>query len=180
MAEDMDGWALMVAVLAFIVSGAALVIAWWQLVLQRDAAGGRGVIFDISRPSRFTDNTTEPPTVVENYRVLVKIAGNERHEVLAYLERDGVALDEFDPGYVKPLPVSHRLTCEDDPLVWEFGLDPEVASALRCVLLWVEPFRDGLRNEGFRRPLSGVPSADCCPSLRVPMMASLSVPMMQG
>lgn len=88
--------------------------------------------------------------------MLVKIAGNERHEVLAYLERDGLALDEFDPGYVKPLPVAHRLTCEDEPLVWEFGLDPDVASELQCVLLWVEPFRDGLRNEGFRRPLTSV------------------------
>jgi hypothetical protein len=130
------------------------------LVLQRNASGGRGAIFDIRRPSRFIDNTTEPPTVVENYRVLVKIAGSERHEVLAYLERDGVALTEWDPGFAKPLPVRHLLICEDDPLVWEFGLSPEIASELCCVLLWVEPFRDGLRNEGFRRPLSSVLSDD--------------------
>jgi hypothetical protein len=154
----MDGWALLIAVLALVVSGSALLIAWWQLVLQRDAAGGRGVIFDIRRLSRFTDNTTNPPTVTENYRVLVKTVGNDRHEVVVYLERDGVALDEFDAGYVDPLPVEHRLTCEDEPLVWKFGMDPELAGELHCVVLWVEPLGDGIRNEGFRRPLTSKPT----------------------
>jgi len=40
-----------VAVLALVVSLVALLVAWSQLVLQREAAGGRGVIFDIQRLS---------------------------------------------------------------------------------------------------------------------------------
>ena len=150
-----DQWALLVAVLAFLVSSTALLVASRQLALQRDAAGGRGVIFDISRLSRFIDNRTEPPTVVENFRVLVKVVGNERHEVVVYLERGGIALEEWDSGYVKPLPVRHLLSCQDDPLIWEFGLSPDIASDLRCVLLWVEPFRDGIRDQGFRSALTG-------------------------
>ena len=58
-----------VSVLAFVVSGAALAIAWWQLVLQRDAAGGRGVIFDIHAPMRKVVNRRDGTQhVTKGYR----------------------------------------------------------------------------------------------------------------
>jgi len=83
------------------------------------------------------------------------MVGNDRHEVTLHLERDGAALEEGDVGYVERLPTVHKMTCDDDPLIWKFGVDHEDAESLRCILLWVEPFGDAIRSHGFRRKLRG-------------------------
>jgi hypothetical protein len=87
--------------------------------------------------------------------VLVKLVGNDRHEVTLHLERDGFVLQEGDVGYVEGLPTVHRMTCDDKPLIWKFAVDLEVRKSLRCILTWVEPFGDAVRSQGFRRQLHG-------------------------
>ncbi|RFZ15668.1 hypothetical protein DSM43518_00220 [Mycobacterium marinum] len=154
-----DAWALMVAVLAFVVSGSALVIAWWQLVLQRDAAGGRGVIFDVNAPMRTIHRRRDGTERVTNgYRVYVRLVGNDRYEVTVHLERDGRPIEPSDLGIKdKPPPVLHRWTSEDDPIRWNFDLDPAVAEDLWCVLSWVSPFGEGIRTDAYRRRLGHNP-----------------------
>jgi hypothetical protein len=77
----LDAWALMVAILAFTVSGAALIIAWRQLVIQRDVAGGRGVIFNVYTPMRRVYRTDTTERVIAGYRLYVRLVGNDRYEV---------------------------------------------------------------------------------------------------
>lgn len=160
----MEGWALLVSVLAFVVSGAALAIAWWQLVLQRDAAGGRGVIFDINAPMRkVLDRRDGTQHITNGYRVYVRTVGNERYEVSVHLERNGQKLDADELerlGIEAPPPVLSRWSCEDDPIRWNFDLEPEVAEDLSCVLLWVSPYGSGVRPDGFRRRLGREPQFD--------------------
>jgi hypothetical protein len=79
----LDGWALAVAILAFMVSGAALVIAWWQLVLQRDAAGGRGIIFDVRRPHRTVARRGGVETITDAYHAAVRSLDIEALKPLA-------------------------------------------------------------------------------------------------
>jgi hypothetical protein len=146
----MDGWALLVAVLAFVVSGAALFIAWWQLLLQRDAAGGRGIVFGVRRPSRMIDRRGGVDTISYGYRVLVKLVGNDRHQVGVHLERNGRELEEGDRGYVEPPDLIHRMTCEHEPINWRFDLTAEDARDLWVVLSWVDPFGPAIRTSGFR------------------------------
>lgn len=148
-----ETWALVVAILAFVVSGSALVIAWWQLVLQRDAAGGRGMIFDVRHPHRSVARKGGVETITDEYRVFVMLVGNDRHEVGVHLERDGRQLERGEPGYPDSPPVLHRMTSESDPIDWRFHLTPDVAGDLWCVLTWGEPFGDGIRTAGFRRRL---------------------------
>ncbi|AWT55811.1 hypothetical protein [Mycolicibacterium smegmatis] len=153
----MDGWALTVAVLAFLVSAAALMIAWWQLVLQRHAAGGRGVIFNINAPMRTVHRTGTTERVTHGYRVFVRLVGNDRYDVAVHLERDGRAVVPRELDIEDPPALMHRWTCEDDPIRWSFDLDPNVAEGLWCVLLWASPFGEGLRTDGFRRRLGDDP-----------------------
>lgn len=121
----MEGWALTVAVLAFLVSAAALLIAWWQLVLQRDAAGGRGIIFEVHRPHHKEARIGGEVFVTDEYYVLVKLVGNDLHEAAVHLERHGRPLQFGDRGYIDETPETlHRFTCEDEPLIWEFELSP--------------------------------------------------------
>lgn len=148
-----DAWALVVAVLAFVVAGAALVIAWWQLVLQRDVAGGRGIIFGVSRYFRTVARKGDVETLIESYVVEVGLIGNDRHMVAVHLERDGERLGPADTGWVESPPVVPRMTCESDPIEWHFALSPEAARDLWVVLSWVSPYRDGVRTDGFRRRL---------------------------
>lgn len=149
-----NNWALVVAVLAFMVSAAALVIAWWQLVLQRDAAGGRGMIFDVRSTHRTVARQGGVETITDEYRVYVKLVGNDRHEVAVHLERNGRQLEPGEPGYPDSLPVVHRMTSESDPIDWRFNLTPGNASDVWCVLSWGEPFGDGIRTAAFRQPLT--------------------------
>lgn len=147
-------WALVVAVLAFVVSGSALVIAWWQLVLQRDAAGGRGMIFDVRSPYRRVERKGAVEKTTNEFHVYVLLVGNDRHEVGVHLERDGRQLEMGERGYVKSPAVLHRMTSETDPIDWRFELTPDEACDLWCVLSWGEPFGDGIRTAAFRRRLT--------------------------
>jgi hypothetical protein len=149
-----DGWAVVVAVLALVVSAAALLIAWWQLLLQRDAAGGRGIIFEVHRPIHKEARVGGELIVTDRYFVIVKLVGNDLHEVAVHLERDGRQLEFGDPGYVDETPETlHRFTCEDEPLTWEFELGPDDARDLWCVLSWVAPYGPAVRTNALRRPL---------------------------
>lgn len=154
----MDDW---VSVLALVVAGAALAIAWWQLVLQRDAAGGRGIIFDIRAPMRKIHERSDGTRHITNgYRVYVRTVGNDRYEVSVHLERDGRRLDSDELeslGIDKPPPVLNRWTCDDEPIRWNFDLEPDVAEGLWCVLLWVSPYGEAIRTDGFRRRLGHEP-----------------------
>jgi hypothetical protein len=150
-----DAWALVVALLAFVVSAAALVIAWWQLVLQRDAAGGRGIIFEVHRPHHKVERRGGVEITTDSYWVLVKLVGNDLHEVAVHLERDGRQLERGNPGLDEETPeLLHRLTCEHDPIIWEFELSPDDARDLYCVLSWVAPYGPAVRTNAFRRALS--------------------------
>lgn len=149
----MDGWALTVAILAFVVSGAALVIAWWQLVLQRDVAGGRGITFAVGRYHRTVTCRRGIETITNDYHVEVGLVGNDRHMVAVHLERDGRQLGPGDVGWVESPSVLSRMTCDGDPIDWRFELNSEAALDLWIVLTWVSPFRDGVRTEAFRRRL---------------------------
>jgi hypothetical protein len=146
---------ILIAALALVVSGAALVIAWWQLVLQRDAAGGRGIVFEVHRPHHKEARIAGELFVTDEYYVLVKLVGNDLHEVAVHLERDGRPLQFGDPGYVdEAAEKRHRMTCEQDPIIWEFELSPDDVRDLFCVLSWVAPYGPGVRTNAFRRPLS--------------------------
>jgi hypothetical protein len=149
----LDGWALAVAILAFVVSGAALVIAWWQLVLQRDAAGGRGIGFTVGRGYRTVSPKGGVEMLIEDHYVEVELVGNDRHVVGVHLERDGRRLSPTEAGWVPSPPVRQRMTCESDPIVWHFDLDPDAARDLWVVLTWVSPFGDGIRTDALRRRL---------------------------
>jgi hypothetical protein len=150
-----DGAALIVALGALMVSAAALFIAWWQLVLQRDAAGGRGIIFEVRRQLHQESRIGGELLVTDVYGVLVKLVGNDLHEVGVHLERGGRPLQFGDPGYVRQgAEKRHRMTCEQEPIVWEFELSPEDAHDLYCVLSWVAPYGPGIRTNAFRRPLA--------------------------
>lgn len=153
----MDGWALTVAVLAFLVSAAALLVVWWQLVLQRHAAGGRGVIFNINAPMRTVHQTDTTERITNGYRVYVRLVGNDRYEVSVHLERDGLEIEPSELGIDDRPALLHRWTCDDEPIRWSFDLDPNIAEGLWCVLLWASPFGDGIRTDGFRRRLSDDP-----------------------
>lgn len=148
----------LIAVLALVVSGAALLVAWSQLVLQRDTAGGRGVLFTINRPMRKIHRTESGDRITEGYRIRVRLVGNDRYEVGLHLERGGQALngDDLDRlGIERPPTLLHRWSCQDQPLRWDFDLDPERAENMYCVLLWVSPFGEGVRIDGFRQLLRG-------------------------
>lgn len=146
--------ALLFSAPALLLSGAALVIAWWQLVLQRDAAGGRGILFEVHRPHHKEARIGGELTITDEYYVLVKLVGNDLHEVAVHLERDGRPLQFGDRGYVKSPDTVRRFTCEDEPLVWEFELSPDDAQDLCCVLSWVAPYGPGVRTNAFRRAVS--------------------------
>ncbi|MCV6978121.1 hypothetical protein [Mycobacterium bourgelatii] len=136
-------------------SAAALLIAWWQLVLQRDAAGGRGIIFEVHRPHHKEARIGGEVFVTDEYYVLVKLVGNDLHEAAVHLERHGRPLQFGDRGYIDETPETlHRFTCEDEPLIWEFELSPHDARDLCCVLSWVAPYGPGVRTNAFRRALS--------------------------
>lgn len=149
----MDGWALLVSLLAFVVSGAALVIAWWQLVLQRDAAGGRGILLGVGRYHRTIARRGGVETITDDYNVDVELVGNERHMVAVHLERDGRQLGPADVGWVESPDVRARMTCESEPIHWRFELSPDDARDLWVVLSWVSPYGDGVRTDAFRRRL---------------------------
>ncbi|MEB3052114.1 hypothetical protein KV112_20595 [Mycolicibacter sp. MYC123] len=148
---------LLVALLALLTSATALLIAWWQLALQRHAAGGRGVIFNVSTPMRTIDRSDGTERISDGYRIWARLIGNDRHEVTLHIERDGQPVDPSDLGIDPPPPLRHRWTCQDEPIRWNFDLAPELAHDLWCVLLWVDPYGEGIRTGGFRRQLGNDP-----------------------
>jgi hypothetical protein len=147
-------WTLAVAILALIVSASALLIAWWQLMLQRDEAGGRGMIFEVRSPQRTVTRSGDVESVFDVYHVFVKLVGNDRHEVAVHLERDGRQLESGEAGYVESPAVLHRMTCEGDPIDWRFDLSPDAARDLWVVLTWAGVFGAGVRTDAFRRRLT--------------------------
>jgi hypothetical protein len=146
---------LLVAVLALMVSAAALAIAWSQLRLQRDAAGGRGLIFKVEKEQVGLIGATNV-TGTERYRVTVKFLGNVRDEVSLHLVRDEHPRDPAVPSIVERTLMREQLSWNDGQDVRNFDLEKDSAQGLWCVLSWVEPYGDGIRTCAFRRPLGDV------------------------
>lgn len=146
----MELWASLVSVLAFVVSGAALLIAWWQLLLQRDAAGGRGFAFGVGGRHRKVDTKGGVTTITDTYDVHVELVGNDRPHVGVHLERNGRPLERGDRGFVAPPVHIRRMTSEHDPIEWKIEINPDDARDVWVVLSWAEPFGEGLRTSGFR------------------------------
>ncbi len=158
----MDGWALMVAVLAFLVSAAALLIAWWQLAIQRDVAGGRGVVFWVHRLAQYKtkpelpeeyEGYWVPEWTMVKYGVHVELLGNPRHHVALNLQRHGVAIGEGENGY--PNPLKYRILTGENSISWYFDVEQSSAEDLWCVLSWIEPFGKSIRHCALAQKLSG-------------------------
>ncbi|MEZ0053005.1 hypothetical protein ABIA30_004030 [Mycobacterium sp. MAA66] len=147
---------LLATVLALTVSVAALAIAWSQLHIERDAAGGRGLIFDVTAPRHglnFTPNVSEDA----EFRIKLCFVGNTR---------DGVSLGVVrynDPSgsdrVEKPIALNQTLwpgSTSDHT----FTVKKDSLAGLWCVLSWIEPYGDGVRVCAFRRPLRETAARD--------------------
>jgi hypothetical protein len=148
---------LLVAVLALLVSAVALAIAWSQLRLQRDAAGGRGLIFTVKQQQQTLERLIGVKDVTAHYEVTVKLLGNERDDVSLHLVKppDVRPCDPQALGIEAPRPIRGQwLGASSSDPAWSFDLAVGVARDLWCVLSWVEPYGDGIRTCGFRQGLS--------------------------
>jgi hypothetical protein len=128
---------------------AALSVALWQLRLQRDAAGGRGVLLHTGRIGLQT--VINDNVVIDHYRLEVEVAGpGTWHELALDLEKNG---REFNAPN-RPEKRSW-MSCESTPMVWDLDLRPDDGDNVWCVVTWVEPSGPALRTNAFAIPVRG-------------------------
>jgi hypothetical protein len=137
-------------VLLGVIALAALGVALGQLRLQRTAAGGRGILLIAGRTGT---QIVRRGKVTDCYRVEVKLAGpGGWHELAVDLEKDGRKFH----GPERP-PLRKRMTCESEPIKWEFELSPQDGDNVWCLVSWAEPRGSVLRTEAFCIALRGGP-----------------------
>jgi len=92
----LDHLTLAVSLLAFVVAVTAAVIAWSQLRLQQDAAGGRGIRFGVISSLVAVVNGVK----TYHFEAIIELHGpGKRHEVALHLERGGRQLEPGRPGF---------------------------------------------------------------------------------
>lgn len=136
-----------------LVALAALSVALWQLRLQRDPAGGRGIFLHTERFSLQT--VINDSLVIDHYRLEVKIVGpGTWYELALDLEKNGSKFNAPD----RPEKRS-SMTCESTPMVWDVDLSTEDDKNVWCVVTWVEPHGPALQalhTNAFAIPVRGV------------------------
>lgn len=157
----MDGATLLVALVALAVSMWAAIIAYQQLRAGKDAAGGRGIAFDVAKVTQFVINNQTRA----NYRAYVELFGpGSRYQAELCLVRGGQYLlrseVEWDEGFEpdddrKAITTRKVLSCMDEPLRWDFSVLPaDRASDMWCMFTWVDPRADELWTGAYARRLS--------------------------
>ncbi len=139
-------------ILLGLVALTALVVAAGQLRLQRTTAGGRGILLGADRTGHRTVTRTETGEIVtDSYRVEVRLAGPKVwHELAVNLEQDG---REFD---VPARPVTRKtMTCDSEPVIWDFNLSPQDGEKVWCVISWAVPRGPVLRTDALAIALRG-------------------------
>jgi hypothetical protein len=137
--------------LALIALG-ALGVAWFQLRVQRNTAGGRGILLGAGRTGHRTVSTVAGRNhVTDHYRVEVRLAGpGIWHELSVDLEKDG---REFK---VPDRPDRRRsMNSESPPIRWDFDLTPQDGDRVWCLVTWAEPRGPALRAGAFSMPVRG-------------------------
>jgi len=147
----LDQVMFVLTLLALVVAALSLSVTWWQLRLQRNVAGGRGII-----PGLFSYQTSVNGETHIDFEVYIELVGpGIRHEMQVHLERDGQALSSGDDGYVKSPPVRKSMSCDSDPIKWKFTLTSEDAEDVWCIISWVEPRGDEVWTNAYARALTG-------------------------
>ncbi len=131
-----------------IVTILALIVAWNQLRLQRDMAGGKGVLLELGRFKRVDESTGG---VRFHVSVRLRMVGPAlRHEVSVDLEADG---RRFDANTQKP-EIRRSMGCEGDDIRWEFDLNEDDLERVWLITTWVEARGNNLLTEAIARRLS--------------------------
>lgn len=157
----MDVATLVVALVALAVSTWAAIVAFHQLRAGKDAAGGKGIAFDVAKDSQFVINNRTQA----NYRVYVELFGpGARYQAELclsrcdqYVLRSEIEWDEgFEPDHDRKAVTTRKvLSCTDEPLRWEFSVVPaDRASDMWCMFTWVDPRADELWTGAYARRLS--------------------------
>lgn len=137
----------------------ALVVAWRQLVLSQNLAGGRQFEFSSWRVED-AESLEDDGIVYQLCTVKVKLTGPAvLHSVFVHLEVDG---ERRRPGsYSARLNPSDRnprlrktLTSADPQIDWEFWLPVDVIPNAKCLLSWLETFGEGIRTAALRQDLT--------------------------
>jgi hypothetical protein len=131
-----------------IVTILALIVAWNQLRLQRDMAGGKGIVINLPR-SQVVDETAG--IFRYHFDMMLRMVGPAvRHEVSVDLEADG---RRFDANTQKPA-IRESMGCEDDDIVWKFDLNEDDLEKVWLITSWVEARGNNLRTEAIAWRLS--------------------------
>jgi hypothetical protein len=126
----------------------ALGVAWFQYRLQRDTAGGRGIVLAAGPTGA---RTVIAGKTTDSHTVSVRLVGpGIRHEVALDLERDGRKFEVDD----RPAP-RRSVTYESQPIDWRFKLSPEDADRVWCVVTWVDPRGPNLRTGAYSMRVRG-------------------------
>ena len=148
-----DKWTLVIASVALIVSVWAAIVTQSQLRLDRNAAGGRGILFWLRRRSRFTPNDGGP--TMDTYRVTVELFGpGVRHGVALILERDGIPVDRFDEAWADSPDTRKSMSCDDERIEWDIEIPASAIDDLWCVLTWTDPDGEALWSGAYAIPLT--------------------------
>jgi hypothetical protein len=138
---------------ALIVSVWAAIVTHWQLRISRNTSGGRGVMFGVNRRSQFRGNDG---TTTNTYRVWVELVGpGVRHQVAVVLQRDGRLLERFeDDAWTETPDTRKSMSCDDDPIDFEFQVDAQAADGVWCLLTWVDPRGSEIWTGAYARQLT--------------------------
>jgi hypothetical protein len=127
----------------------AVVIAWSQLRIQQDDAGGRGFGFQI-----VSDVAVINGVKAYHFEAIIELFGpGDRYEVALHLERDGRQLQPGEPGFNMLAGNVKKMSCNDPPLRWPFNVQADVVDDLWCVASWVEPLGDSIWSHAYAMPL---------------------------
>lgn len=140
-----DTITLVASIAAALFGGIALAIAWRQLSVARNAAGGRGVELQAHDGGVVTFH--EGGRRTHGVHITVRLVGpGVRHNVQAVLRGtpDLPNIEDARPA----------MDCDSEPIVWHGELAEEDCGEVWCVVSWVDPRGEGLRTSAICKPLT--------------------------
>jgi hypothetical protein len=138
---------LIVSILAAVFSGLGLLLMLRQLQTARDAVGGR--VMGVEAQKIGVVRSTNGGPLTADVRIKVEQIGPViLHNV--DVEVRGLGRTPADEPATRAV-----LTCESNPIVWEFEAEVSALRNTWCVVSWVERTGHGLRTHAVTKNISG-------------------------